>query len=154
MRCAWSSCVSEALCSEQPRHRPPVHHPSRRTLRIILFSGEEQGLLGSAGDVKRLGDGVRKSIQAMVNEDGGSNWWSGVTGLPEWKSALDRVASLINRAFPDKPFTVNEAKGGFPRGAGTDHASYLSKGIPGFQCSKAGPQNYGYIWHTTEDRFE
>ena len=49
---------------------------------------------------------------------------------------------------------MNEAKGGFPRGAGTDHASYLSKGIPGFQCSKAGPQNYGYIWHTTEDRFE
>lgn len=146
--------TGSTISMEAARLLAKTHATTLRTLRIILFSGEEQGLLGSSGDVKILGDGARKTVQAMVNEDGGSNWWSGVSGLPEWKPALERVAALINRAFPDKPFKVTDTPGAFPRGAGTDHASYLAKGIPGFQCSKAGPQQYGYIWHTTEDRFE
>lgn len=126
----------------------------RRTLRFILFSGEEQGLLGSFGDVKALGDRGREKIMAMFNEDAGSNWHTELWAMPQWKEVMEQAVQATNKAFPEKPIKVNVTEDKWPRSGGSDHVAYLSSGIPAFGWGKKGPQNYGYIWHTTEDRFE
>ena len=49
----------------------------RRTIRFMLWSGEEQGLLGSAAYVKAHKDLMPK-ISAVLVHDGGTNYLSGI----------------------------------------------------------------------------
>lgn len=126
----------------------------RRTLIFTLWSGEEQGLLGSivqAREYKAKG----MKISALFNEDAGSNFHSGLWVLPQWKEALTRATADTNRAFPENPVVINEVAGGeWPRGGGSDHAAYLGQRIPAFFWGKKGPQRYGRVWHTQYDRYE
>lgn len=125
----------------------------RRSLRIVLFSGEEQGLLGSAFDAKQL-LAKRMKVAVMLNEDSGSNYHNSLSGLPEWKPLIESAMADTNRAFPDHQVHYSAGGSTWPRGAGSDHASYLDQGIPAFSWGKDGPQQYGFIWHTQNDTFE
>jgi hypothetical protein len=125
----------------------------RRTIRLVLFSGEEQGLLGSLGDVKNLGDRLKK-VSVMINEDSGSNFQTQVSGLKQWQAPVERALSDFNRAFPDRAIKFAPVDRPWMRGGGSDHAAYLQAGIPAFMWGKAGPQSYSYIWHTQNDTVE
>lgn len=124
----------------------------KRTIRFVLFSGEEQGLLGSAAHVKALGDRAAK-VSAMFCEDSGSNPHTSIAGLAMWEPYLTRALSDYNKAFPEKPIQVSVVEQ-FRAGGGSDHASFAAVGIPAFFWRKSGPQNYMRIWHTQLDTFE
>jgi len=55
----------------------------RRTIRLVLWSGEEQGLLGSVAYVNKRRDSLDQ-IVAMFNDDGGSNYQGGLNLIPAW----------------------------------------------------------------------
>ena len=98
---------------------------SKRALRIVLFSGEEQGLLGSRAYVAAH-RGELARIQAVLVQDTGSGR---VIGFPDmrndaWFSAL---AAAVVPAAAIGPVDVVYGQAG-----GSDFESFIAKGVPAF----------------------
>ena len=137
---------------EAARILEAAHARPKRTIRFILWSGEEQGLLGSLGYVKAH-EAEWDKISAVLNDDEGSNYQSGYWGYAVMKPMLEQAYAPTVKAFPNMPqhFDVysNMANDG-----GSDQAPFNYVGIPGLSCRQAGKQNYGHVWHTQFDRYE
>ncbi len=137
---------------EAARILAAAHAQPKRTIRFILWSGEEQGILGSQAYVKAHEAELDK-ISAVLNDDDGSNYQSGYWGYEVMKPMLVRAYGPTVKAFPDKPqhFDVysNMANDG-----GSDQAPFNWVGVPGLSVRQAGKQNYSHVWHTQFDRFE
>jgi hypothetical protein len=121
----------------------------KRTIRFILWTGEEQGLLGSRKYVEDHAAELDK-ISAVLNEDSGQNWHAGIAGLPEMIPLLKQAAAPMADAFPGMPVKVQEVNR-MSRG-GSDHASFVMKGVPGFFMVKGGGLSYRHVWHTQNDK--
>ncbi len=107
----------------------------RRTIRIVLWSGEEQGLLGSRGYVlKHFGDPKtlelkpeQKKVSAYFNLDNGSGKIRGV-----YLQGNDAVRPIFEEWL--KPFNdLGASTLTIRTTGGTDHLSFDGVGIPGFQ---------------------
>jgi carboxypeptidase Q len=124
----------------------------KRTIRFILWTGEEQGLLGSRAYVQKYKDKLDK-ISAVFVDDGGTNYQGGVPGVEQMAPMLREAISHAQAAFPDMPMKIDVVPN-MPRGGGSDHASFNAVGVPGFFWYETGRANYGHVWHTQNDRFE
>jgi len=137
---------------EAARILSAAHARPKRTIRFILWSGEEQGLLGSLAYVKNH-EAEWDKISAVLNDDDGSNYQAGYWGYAVMKPMLQEAYAPTVKAFPDMPqhFDVysNMANDG-----GSDQAPFNYVGIPGLSVRQAGRQNYGHVWHTQFDRYE
>ncbi|MBS1707683.1 MAG: M20/M25/M40 family metallo-hydrolase [Armatimonadetes bacterium] len=121
-----------------------------RTIRFVLWSGEEQGLLGSQGYVKKHKDEMDK-VQAVFVEDHGQNPYQGVVVQTDMKPFFEPTIAKLAGAYPEFKFELKTADR-LP-GGGSDHGSFIAQGVPGFQLQKAdGPVSYTEIWHTQNDR--
>jgi len=118
----------------------------QRTIRFILFSGEEQGLLGSrayAAAHQREAD----SIQAVLVLDNGTGMITGQTmqGRDQdstlWRSLLAPVSSL----------GATELRSGNKRG--TDHLSFIPYGVPSWNFDQMS-RGYGHTHHSQVDSFD
>lgn len=108
----------------------------RRTIRIALWGGEEQGLYGSFGYVKKhFGDPAdmqlkpeAANISAYYNLDNGSGKIRGI-----YTQGNTAVRELFKAWLA--PFTDMGAAGGVTNSntGSTDHISFDAVGIPGFQ---------------------
>ena len=126
----------------------------KRTIRFILWSGEEQGLLGSRAYVANLSEEERAKISAVFVDDSGTNQQSSLTCAQSMESMLRQVVAPMNYAFPDVPIRLNVLPTMPARGGASDHASFNAVGIPGFFWGKTGTANYRYAWHTQNDRLD
>jgi carboxypeptidase Q len=124
----------------------------KRTIRFILWSGEEQGIFGSRGYVALHANELDK-ISAVLVDDGGTNYQGGYIGLETQRPMMEMAFAAMNTAFPDMPekFVVQPQ---MPRGGGSDHASFNAAGVPGFFTIETGRSDYGYVHHTQNDRYE
>jgi hypothetical protein len=113
--------------------------PMRRTVRIALWSGEEQGLLGSRAWVRHHRAEMPK-ISAYLNIDNGSGRLRGVWGQYNQKAV--QVFDQILQPFRDVGFVASRLH---PTG-GTDHLSFDAAGVPGFQFIQ-DPLEYGIRSH-------
>lgn len=124
----------------------------RRTIRFIWWSGEEQGLLGSRAYVQMHKDEMDK-ISAVFNDDGGTNYQGGYQCLESMVPMLKAAMAPVEKAFPDLPMTLNVVRE-MPRGGSSDHAPFNMAGVPGFFTIESGKADYGFVWHTQNDRPE
>jgi carboxypeptidase Q len=124
----------------------------KRTIRFILWSGEEQGLFGSVGYVKNHAAEMDK-ISCVLVDDGGTNYWGGFIGLESQKPMFQSSIDTLVTAFPDMPM-VFRSQATMPRGGGSDHASFNAVGVPGFFTIETGVSDYNYVHHTQHDRLE
>ncbi len=135
----------------------------RRTIRIGLWGGEEQGLFGSRAYVaQHFGEREKTDRDqtgslttkpeydrfcAYFNDDNGSGRFRGIY------LQGDEAARSIFRAWL-APFadlgasTITSANTG-----GTDHLSFDAIGLPGFQFIQ-DPLEYGRTYHTNFDVYE
>jgi len=128
----------------------------RRTIRLILWSGEEQGLLGSRGYVKKhFGDKTTMNfksdyykVSAYFNLDNGGGKIRGI-----YCQSNDAVRPVFEAWL--QPFKDLGASTVTPRNTGsTDHISFDEIGIPGFQFIQ-DPLEYGSrSHHTNMDTYE
>ncbi len=125
----------------------------KRTIRFILWTGEEQGLLGSRAYVEQLSEEERENITGMFVDDSGTNHQASITCTPAMVDKLEWTVEPMNYAFPDKPIRLNVVDRMPLRGA-SDHAPFNRVGIPGFFWGKTGSANYRYAWHTQHDRLD
>lgn len=117
----------------------------KRTIRFVLFTGEEQGLFGSqayAGDHESELD----KVQAVLVLDNGTGRITGMTlqGREElrdmWKSMLSPVSSLGMLLVKSGNKT------------GTDHLAFLPYGVPAFNYDQA-TRGYNWTHHSQVDDF-
>lgn len=118
----------------------------KRTIRFILFTGEEQGLIGSRKYAEAHAADA-DSIQAVIVLDNGTGAITGqalqgrtdLEGL--WRSILAPVANL------GADSVVNRNKGG------TDHLSFLPYGVPGFNFNQL-ERGYNHTHHSQSDTYD
>ncbi len=158
---SWNAPGSQGACDngtgstavmEAARLLKKVGAKPKRTIRFLLVTGEEQGLLGSLGYVRDHASELDK-VSAVLCEDSGPLWHAGLSAGPEQVADLKLAAAPMADAFPGMPVTVREvARARY--GGGSDHASFGMKGVPAFFMIKGGSYPYTRIWHTQLDRFE
>ncbi len=125
----------------------------KRTIRFILWTGEEQGLLGSRAYVNTLSEEELSKISAVFVDDGGTNYQGGLQVIDVMAPMLAEATAPVTAAFPDMPVAIN-INPRMPRGGASDHASFNAKGVPGFFWDEVGRADYRYAWHTQNDKFE
>lgn len=130
----------------------------RRTIRVALWTGEEQGLLGSRGYVAKnlaaAGDGnlTRKpeydKFAAYYNLDNGTGRIRGI--YMQGNEALRPIFRDWLTPFKEmgaSTLTVSST-------GGTDHLAFDAVGLPGFQFIQDPIEYSGRTWHTTQDVFD
>ncbi|GJQ30512.1 MAG: aminopeptidase [Phycisphaerae bacterium] len=131
----------------------------KRTIRFILWTGEEQGLLGSRAYVEANREKLEK-ISAVFVDDGGTNYEGGIPAATSQVDYLAAATAPTNNQFyseVDKKYlNVNIRKQGEMRtgGGGSDHQSFIQAGVPGFFWDEVGRADYGYGWHTQNDTYD
>ena len=125
----------------------------RRTIRFMLWSGEEQGLLGSRAYVKKHRQDVNEKVSAVFVHDGGTNYCAGLTCTEAMKPDFEKVFAPAMTLDERTPFTIETSKT-LRSGGGSDHASFVAAGVPGFFWRQAGRASYRTTWHTQFDTFD
>jgi Zn-dependent M28 family amino/carboxypeptidase len=119
-----------------------------RTVRLALWSGEEEGLLGSRAYVKEhFGDpdtmvitGQHAKLAAYFNLDNGSGRIRGV-----YLQDNDAARSFFERGFaPMRDLGVSTIS--IRNTGGTDHLSFDAVGLAGFQFIQ-DPLDYSTVTH-------
>ncbi len=123
----------------------------KRTIRFMLWSGEEQGLMGSRAYVKAHPELVPK-ISAVLVHDGGTNYLSGIGATKAMRKDMEIAMAPVIGLEPAMPFTIRDVNG--LRGGGSDHASFLTAGVPGFFWGQAGKAVYSRTHHTQNDTYD
>lgn len=124
----------------------------KRTIRFIMWTGEEQGLYGSRRYVEMHKDEMSK-VSAVFVDDGGTNYEGGVTATKEMIPLLRAAFEPAMKAFPELPMEIREVER-IPRGGGSDHASFNAVGVPGFFWFETGRSDYNFVHHTQHDKYE
>jgi carboxypeptidase Q len=121
--------------------------PPRRTIRFVLFTGEEQGLHGSKAYVDQHKDELPRMSAALVHDTGTGK----VIGLG-WMSNREELGPILERELATlKDLGVKEVcNRGF---GGSDHVSFDRAGVPGcaFNQEVAG---YRFGHHSQADTME
>jgi carboxypeptidase Q len=128
----------------------------RRTVRIGLWSGEEQGLLGSREYVKaHFGDPATMQLKAehaklsgYFNVDNGTGQIRGV-----YLQGNEAVAPIFNawmEPFRNMGMTTLTIR----NTGGTDHLSYDAVGLPGFQFIQDEVEYDSRTHHSNMDTYE
>ncbi len=113
----------------------------RRTIRIALWSGEEQGLLGSRAWVENHSD-LNDKISAYLNYDNGTGKIRGI--YTQMNEAVIPIFEQILWPFRD----LGVVSVWHRNTGGTDHLAFDGAGIPGFQFIQ-DPIEYSQRHHHT-----
>lgn len=138
----------------------------RRTIRIGLWTGEEQGLLGARGYVSKYfaqrGDGTTRpgpqqaslplttkpayeKFAGYYNLDNGTGQIRGI-----YLQGNEQLRSLFKgwlepfKEWNATTVTINDT-------GGTDHLAFDAVGLPGFQFIQDPIEYFTRTWHTTQD---
>ena len=107
----------------------------KRTIRFVLWSGEEQGLLGSQGMV-RLEPELRERVSGVFVLDGGTNAISGLLAPAGMKEDLATAFHAVARLDPELPFAIRTA--GTP-GSSRTHAACPTAAPAGASAQSCTP---------------
>lgn len=118
----------------------------KRTIRFVLFTGEEQGLHGSKQYVIRHKDEMAKTSVALVHDTGtGKVLGFGLQGREAIKPIMDQELVSL-KAVDFLGVTLRSMNG-------TDHQSFEAVGVPGFACAQDRDE-YFLTHHTPSDTFD
>jgi hypothetical protein len=129
----------------------------RRTIRVALWSGEEQGLFGSQAYVREhfgmaeSPKGDHGKLAAYFNLDSGTGRARGMTvfGPPAAATVLrEALAPLADLGVLGATTTRSRNRGG------SDHTSFNEAGLPGVTILQDPIQYQTYTWHTNLDTYE
>jgi hypothetical protein len=119
----------------------------KRTIRFVLFTGEEQGEIGSHHYVEAHRDELPNISAVLVNDTGASR----VVAIGLHESYADVEAVL--RILAPLSGTLNLLEPKISRTFGSDYAAFNEVGVPGFSCIGDWPE-YAATQHTQSDTFE
>ena len=118
----------------------------KRTIRFVLFSGEEQGLYGSQEYVKAHQNELEKISAVLVHDTGTGR----VRAIGMHDNYQDR--ELVDQVLTPLP-ELKLLEPSMARSYGTDHLSFDEVGVPGFFCMQ-DPAEYRLTHHSQTDTFD
>ena len=129
-----------------------VYPNPKRTILVGHWGSEEQGLNGSRSFVEDHPEIINK-LQALFNQDNGTGRIVNISGqgfqhagefLTRWLAAApNNIKDSIKTTFP-----------GTPGGGGSDFASFVAVGAPGFSLGALNWSYFNYTWHTNRDTYD
>lgn len=154
---ATDNAIGCAVMMEAVRILKSLGVKPRRTIRVALWSGEEEGLLGSQAYVKEhFGSAENpkpefEKLGGYFNIDSGTGRARGmvVFGPPETANDLSELIKSFGDSGVVGAFSENSRELD-----GSDFASFNQAGLPGIAIAQ-DPIEYGaYTWHTNLDTYE
>jgi Zn-dependent M28 family amino/carboxypeptidase len=120
----------------------------KRTLRVVLFFGEEQGLLGSRAYVQTHEKDL-KNVQAVLIHDMGTGRITGwpTMGQEAWVPFLAQAMAFANVIGCQEITPVTTP-------ADTDHWPFFQKGVPAFAATQDPVDYFTTTHHTQVDTFD
>jgi hypothetical protein len=143
---ALDNGCNSALTVEVARAIRAAGVKPRRTVRFVLWNGEEQGLLGSWAYVHAHRAELDRVV-AYVNFDGGIGHVTGYS-LGGRKEMLDPVGDVLK---PVASWGMNEHT--LDASGGTDHVDFLLEGVPTLSANQV-EGNYLSNYHATSDTMD
>lgn len=122
----------------------------RRTIRVALWSGEEQGLLGAGAYVEDFlaTDESKKAFSAYYNIDNGTGQVRGI-----YLQENEQLRTLFQEWL--SPFADwNATTVSFSNTGGTDHLMFNRAGLPGFQFIQDPIEYSTFTHHSNMDTYE
>jgi len=151
---ATDNTAGSAVMMEAVRILESLHLPMRRTVRIGLWTGEEQGLLGSRAYVRQAfgqpgqPTPAQAKLSGYFNVDNGTGAIRGV--YLQGNSAIAPVFEAWMKPFADKGVRTLTAQ----NTGGTDHLAFDAVGLPGFQFIQDGLEYTTRTHHSNMDTWE
>ncbi|MGC2237283.1 MAG: M20/M25/M40 family metallo-hydrolase [Pyrinomonadaceae bacterium] len=154
---ATDNAIGCAVMMEAVRILKAIGVKPRRTVRVALWSGEEQGLLGSQAYVKQHFGSFENPLPGYEKFGGYFNIDSGtgkaramsVFGPPEAATILREIVA------PFSDMGILGATSGRSRGlGGSDHTSFNQAGLPGIGVQQDPIEYFNWTWHTNLDTYE
>lgn len=149
---ATDNASGSVLMLETMRILREAYPNPKRTILIGLWSGEEQGLNGSRAYTEDHPE-VVEGLQALWNQDNGTGrivrlsaqGLVGATGsLAKWMTQVPaEVGQWVELDLP-----------GNPGGGGSDYASFVCHGAPGFSLGALSWDYGSHTWHTHRDTYD
>ena len=124
----------------------------RRTIIAGHWGGEEQGTIGSksfAEDHKDVMDGT----QVVFNQDNGS-WRVEILEGQGFLKASANLAKWVAQLPAEMTDSVKLQLPGPQANSGSDHTSFLCRGVPAFRLQSSYSEYRQYTWHTNRDTFD
>jgi hypothetical protein len=154
---ATDNAVGSAIMMEAVRILTAVGVKPRRTIRIALWGGEEQGLLGSKAYVREHFGTFEQpkpayaGLTAYFNIDSGTGRIRGAMVFgPRTAGAVVRDAFAPFEDFGIVGATTTRSR----RSGGTDSTSFNEAGLPGINLGQDPIQYQSHTWHTNLDTYE
>jgi carboxypeptidase Q len=154
---ATDNAIGCAVTMEAVRILQAIGVRPRRTIRLALWSGEEQGLLGSQAYVKEHFGTFENPKPAYEHFAGYVNIDTG-TGRARAMSVFgpQEAASVLQEALA--PFAGDGVLGASAtrsrRRGGSDHSSFNEAGLPGISVLQDPIEYQTATWHTNLDTYE
>jgi len=154
---ATDNAIGCAIMMEAARILKTLGVQPRRTIRVALWSGEEQGLLGSIAYVKEHFGSFEdpkpgyEKFGGYFNIDSGTGRvrGAGVFGPPE---AATMMRGILEPFKEDGVVGAGSTRS--RRLGGSDNTSFSQAGLPGIGMGQ-DPIEYGtHTWHTNLDTYE
>ena len=154
---ATDNAIGCAVMMEAARILKAAGIKPRRTIRVALWSGEEQGLLGSQAYVKEHFGSVEEpkpeffKLDAYLNIDAGTGRARGASVFGP-AAAADVLREAL-KPFGDLGVMGAIASKGRNLG-GSDNTSFSHTGLPGVGMGQDPIEYFQYTWHTSLDTYE
>ena len=154
---ATDNAIGCAIMMEAARILKTLGVKPRRTIRVALWSGEEEGLLGSQAYVKEHFGSFEEPKPEYSKFDGYFNVDSG-TGRIRGASIFGppQDADILRDIL--KPFADLGVAGAIfnksRRAGGTDSTSFSQAGLPGIGLGQDPIEYFTDTWHTNIDTYE
>jgi carboxypeptidase Q len=118
----------------------------KRTIRFVLFTGEEQGLLGSLAYTKMHKDELANHVAALVLDNG-----QGPVVRLDMGGHDDLIPAVTK--FADSVKSFGEVEVDDRTVFGTDAGPFILVGLPGINMGQDSP-DYKYTHHSAVDTFD
>jgi carboxypeptidase Q len=118
----------------------------RRSIRFVLFTGEEQGMLGSAAYAHAHRAELDRMVAAVIFDSGVGR----VTGF-SLEGRKDTLAAVRDALSPVASLGVNDFT--YEADGDTDNLDFLLEGVPTLVASQE-PANYMVNYHAASDTFD
>jgi hypothetical protein len=154
---ATDNAIGCSVMMEAVRIISTIGARPRRTIRIALWSGEEQGLLGSRAYVRQHFGTFEdqkpeySKLSAYINMDSGTGRVRGLTAFGP--AAAGDVLRQATASFKDLGM-LGAATTRSRAAGGTDSTNFNAAGLPGINTLLDPIQYQTYTWHTNLDTYE
>jgi carboxypeptidase Q len=129
-----------------------VYPNPKRTILVGHWGSEEQGLNGSRAFVEDHPE-VVANLQALFNQDNGTGRVKTITGQG-YLHAYEFITRWLSKVPADYKVELETNFPGSPGGGGSDFASFVAAGAPGFSLSSLNWSYGTYTWHTNLDTYD